>query len=67
MSREKDSSVIIISKMKADKVKFNKESIYNGKVIKDMTDEEKAAIVQHWKNKGCKQCIIEGYNDEEVY
>lgn len=53
--------------MKADKVKFNKESIYNGKVIKDMTDEEKAAIVQHWKNKGCKQCIIEGYNDEEVY
>ena len=53
--------------MKAEKVKFNKESVYNGKVIKDMTDEEKAAIVQHWKSKGCKQCIIEGYNDEEVY
>ena len=44
-------------------IRFTKESIFNGKVIKDMTDDEKQAVLDHFSAKGSK-CIIEGFNDK---
>ena len=44
-------------------IRFTKESIFNGKVIKDMTDDEKQAVLDHFAAKGSK-CIIEGFNDK---
>lgn len=44
-------------------IRFTKESIFNGKVIKDMTDDEKQAVLDHFSAKGNK-CIIEGFNEE---
>ena len=44
-------------------IRFTNESIYNGKVIKDMTDDEKQAVLDHFAAKGTK-CIIEGFNEE---
>lgn len=44
-------------------IRFTKESTYNGKVIKDMTDDEKQAVLDHFAAKGSK-CIIEGFNDK---
>ena len=44
-------------------IRFTKESIFNGKVIKDMTDDEKQAVLDHFSAKGSK-CIIEGFNEE---
>ena len=44
-------------------IRFTKESIFNGTVIKDMTDDEKQAVLDHFAAKGSK-CIIEGFNEE---
>lgn len=44
-------------------IRFTKESAFNGKVIKDMTDDEKQAVLDHFSAKGSK-CIIEGFNEE---
>ena len=44
-------------------IRFLKESTFNGKVIKDMTDDEKQAVLDHFSAKGSK-CIIEGFNEE---
>lgn len=44
-------------------IRFTNESIFNGKVIKDMTDDEKQAVLDHFARKGSK-CIIEGFNEE---
>ena len=44
-------------------IRFTKESAFNGKVIKDMTDDEKQAVLDHFAKKGSK-CIIEGFNEE---
>lgn len=43
---------------------FYEHSVYNGKKIADMTDEEKEAIIRHWEAKGTR-CIIENFNDKE--
>lgn len=42
---------------------FYEHSVYNGKKIADMTDDEKEAIIRHWEAKGTK-CIIENYNNK---
>ena len=44
-------------------IHFSNESIYNGKSFKDMTDDEKQAVLDHFAAKGSK-CIIEGFNEE---
>ena len=44
-------------------IRFTKESTFNGKSIKDMTDDEKQAVLDHFARKGSK-CIIEGFNDK---
>lgn len=40
------------------------ESYYNDKMVGDMTDEEKDAMIAKYEAKGSK-CIIVGYNDKE--
>lgn len=40
------------------------ESYYNDKMVGDMTDEEKDAMIARYEAKGSK-CIIVGYNDKE--
>lgn len=40
------------------------DSYYNDKMVKDMTDAEKEAMIAKYKAKGTK-CIIVGYNDKE--
>lgn len=45
-------------------IRFTLESIYNGKSFKDMTNDEKQAVLDHFSAKGSK-CIIEGFNDQE--
>lgn len=42
---------------------FYEHSVYNGKKIADMTNEEKETIIRHWEAKGTK-CIIENFNDK---
>ena len=44
-------------------IRFTKESTFNGKSIKDMTDDEKQAVLDHFAKKGSK-VIIEGINEE---
>lgn len=44
-------------------IRFTNESIFNGKSFKDMTDDEKQAVLDHFAAKGSK-CIIEGFNEE---
>ena len=44
-------------------IHFSNESIFNGKIIKDMTDDEKQAVLDHFAAKGSK-CIVEGFNEE---
>ena len=39
------------------------DSYINGKLVKDMTNEEKDAFVKKQEAKGCK-VIFKGYNDE---
>ena len=39
-------------------VVFYTDSYYNGKLISDMTEEEKQYIVQHWKAKGAKNVVF---------
>lgn len=40
------------------------ESYYDGKMVKDMNDDEKDAIIAKYEAKGTK-CIIVGYNDKK--
>lgn len=40
------------------------ESYYGDKMVEDMTDAEKNAIIAKYEARGSK-CIIVGYNDKE--
>lgn len=42
---------------------FSQDSEYNGKLIKDMTLEEKEDLIKKYLARGTK-CIIDGYNDK---
>lgn len=47
-------------------VVFDKDSIYNGRRIGDMTHEERQAIRQRWMDeKGAGRVIFKGCEDEE--
>lgn len=46
------------------KMIFKKGSMINGKLVDQMTDEEKASLLERYQAKGCK-VIIEGFNDEQ--
>ena len=45
-------------------INMSKDSVYNGKRIADMTDEEKADVVKQMSRYGGR-CVIEGYNDNQ--
>ena len=51
------------SKMKCNTMYIYEDSYINGKLVKDMTNEEKDAFVKKQEDKGCK-VIFKGYNDE---
>ena len=42
---------------------FSQDSEYNGKLIKDMTLEEKEDLIKKYLARGTK-CIIAGYNEK---